>query len=107
LIGAILAATATAAVVVVSLRSDVRESIAAWLRAHNRQASFLMDALLFIDRVGVKYQTRILMRTTDNIWARVENERDYSLDEIDDPELVRQLEEAGRAQKRVLGLLEN
>jgi hypothetical protein len=80
-VGAVLAGAATA-----SLSSDVRQSVAAWLRTRGLARTALMDAWLVLDRSAGAIRAALRLTTTYGTQELVLDRR-YQWDQIDDPEV--------------------
>lgn len=74
--------------------ASIREKCAAWLRAHQLENSFLMNALLAADSVIGRIRTLILGRVKNRIV--VVHESVYSEAEIDDPSVLAELKKRQR-----------
>lgn len=81
-LGAALAGAAT-----VSLSSDLRQSVAAWLRAHGLARSALMDAWVVLDRTAAGIRAVLRLTTPAYGTQLMVLDRRYEFDQIDDPDV--------------------
>jgi hypothetical protein len=98
----VIAAVAALAGVVVSLSNDVRQSVAAWLRAHHLAETALMDAWILLDATASGVRVRLRLTTRRYGTQEIVLDRVYRPDQIDDPQVRALLQQRSHAKIRIL-----
>lgn len=95
---------ALGALFAVTLSKDVQQRVAQWLREHGLANSALMDAVVYLEKVGstIRASVRVMTRTQHTEILTLE--RTYSIDQIDDPAVRAALQQHDRAQQNVMTL---
>jgi len=88
----------------VTLLKDVQRQVARWLRENGLANSALMDAVVFLDRVGTRIRASVKVVTRSRRTEILMLERTYSIEQIKDAQLRAALEQRGRAQQNVMTL---
>lgn len=99
------AAAAFGALLSASLMKDVQQRIARWLRENGLANSALMDAVVFLDKVGTRIRASVKVTTRSQRTEILRIEKTYSIDQIKDPGLRAALQQQGRAQQNVMSLI--
>src|ERR1700742_396473 len=102
----IAAVIAFGALLSVTLLKDVQQRVARWLREHGLANSALMEAVVFLDKVGTTIRGRVKVTTRAQGTEVLALERTYSIDQIKDQNLRAELLQQEHAQQNVLSLFD-
>lgn len=81
--------------------TGIRERVADWLHRRGLEKSALMEAWVEADRLVSRIRTKILVRTWDSQVHVVATET-YSIEEVDDPDVLRQINRDGTVRTSIL-----
>lgn len=81
--------------------TKIRERVANWLHRHGLEKSALMEAWVQADRAVSRIRAKVLVRTWDQKVHVVATET-YSLDEVDDLDVLCQIDRNGTACTSIL-----
>jgi hypothetical protein len=101
-IGAV--ATGISALRGVSMMRDVKLTVARWLREHGLSNSYLMDAVVLLDKVGSDIQVSVRITAKTQPAQTIRTERTYSISKVTNPAVRAELEKHGHAEQNVLQL---
>lgn len=95
-----IATAVVGAFLAVKFWDTIRETVAKWLRVCGWEKSVLMDAWIQLDRLisGVRCKIFFKKRTQE---LKVFEET-YTIDEIDDPDVLAELEKRGFVERNVM-----
>ncbi|MBD2515074.1 hypothetical protein H6G93_08635 [Nostoc sp. FACHB-973] len=85
--------------------NDIREKVAAWLRQKGLEKSVLMDAWIKLDNLIGFVRCRIFVKTKTKSEVIV-SEQQYTMNEIDDPDVLKQLQKRKHAEKNIMPLIQ-
>ena len=88
----------------VTLLKDIQQRVARWLRQNGLKDSALMDAVVFLEKVGTAIRAKVKVTTQSQRTELLMIERTYSIDQITDPQLRAELEQHRHAQQNVMAL---
>jgi len=92
------------ALVGASLRKDIRQRVARWLREHHLSESKLMDAVLLLDNIDSTIRAKVRVLARDRPAEVLQIERTYSESDIKDPMLLAELRKHQHAEQNVMSL---
>ena len=85
--------------------NDIRDKVAAWLRRNGLQESILMDAWVKLDSLFTTVRCTIFVKTKTKGVQTVE-EKQLSISEIDDPDVLKELQTKGLSQRNIMTLMQ-
>jgi hypothetical protein len=95
-----LVATAVAAFYVARFWKNIREQVATWLREQKLEKSILMDAWIQLDKLIGAVKCRLFVKLKSTEETKMISEMTYQLDEIDDFDVLKKLEERGSIERK-------
>lgn len=88
----------------VTLQKDIQQRVARWLRQNGLANSALMDAIVFLERVGTAIRATVKVTTRSQRTELLMIERTYSINQIKDTQLRAELEQQRHAERNVMTL---
>jgi hypothetical protein len=93
------------ALVVNHFWDQIRDEVAAWLRAHNLAKSALMDAWIKLDSLVGSVRCALFVKTRDAREVKI-SETVYTPDQITDPQIQEELRKKHSAKRSVMHLIQ-
>ncbi len=84
---------------------DIREKVAAWLRQQGLEKSVLMDAWIKLDNLIGFVRCRIFVKTKTKS-EEIVSEKQYAINEIDDPDVLEELQRRKYAERNIMSLIQ-
>jgi hypothetical protein len=104
IIYAVIAFGGLVSLVSVAMLKDVQQRVARWLRQNGLENSALMEAIVFLDKVGTAIRVRVKVVTRSQRTEILMLERTYSIHQVKDAQLRAALQQRGHAEQNVMTL---